>query len=72
MIADFFAAVKAADTARVRELLVSDAALVRARDDEGATALHYAAERECGNVEIAQLFPEPGAASPAQQGDHGA
>jgi len=57
--AEFFAAVKSADMARVRELLVSDPALVRATDDEGATALHHAAER--GHRDVVRLLLENGA-----------
>lgn len=57
--AEFFAAVKAGDTERVRELLTSDPALARARDDEGATALHHAAEH--GHREIVKGLLESGA-----------
>lgn len=60
MRAEFFGAVKSADTARVRELLAADPALVQARDEEGATALHHAAER--GHREIVRLLLENGAA----------
>ncbi len=56
---ELFAAVKAADAARVRELLASDPGLVRARDDEGATALHHAAER--GHRGIVSLLLDAGA-----------
>jgi len=58
--AEFFAAVKAADTPRVRELLASDRALVQAKDEEGATALHHAAER--GHRDVVRLLLENGAA----------
>src|SRR5512143_3812016 len=60
MRAEFFAAVKSADTARVRELVAADPALVQARDEEGATALHHAAER--GHRDIVRLLLENGAA----------
>jgi ankyrin repeat protein len=56
----FFDAVKAGDTTRVRDLLASEPALVRATDDEGATALHHAAER--GHGDVVRLLLEKGAA----------
>lgn len=43
MTAQFFEAVKAGHLDEVRALLASDSSLVRARDDQGATALHHAA-----------------------------
>ncbi len=81
MTVEFFDAVKSGDAARARELLASDRALARERDDEGATALHHAAERghreivaqhasESGDEEIARLFGQQRAserASPAEQ-----
>jgi Ankyrin repeats (3 copies) len=42
-VADFFAAVEAGDLATAQSLLASDADLARARDANGATALHVAA-----------------------------
>jgi hypothetical protein len=58
--AEFFAAVKSADIARVRELAAADPELVNARDEEGATALHHAAER--GHRDVVRLLLENGAA----------
>ena len=59
MTVEFFDAVKSGDAARARGLLASDRALARERDDEGATALHHAAER--GHREIVILLLEAGA-----------
>lgn len=56
---EFFTAIQSGDTGRVRELLTSDPALVRVKDAEGATALHYAAEH--GHREIVKLLLERGA-----------
>ncbi len=56
---ELFAAVKSADAAKVRQLLSDDPGLVRARDDDGATAFHHAAER--GHREIVSLLLEAGA-----------
>jgi hypothetical protein len=56
---EFFTAIQSGDTGRVRELLTSDPALVRVKDAEGATALHYAAEH--GHREIVKLLRERGA-----------
>ena len=58
-IAEFFAAVKSGDTAQVEEILTAEPARATAKDDEGATALHYAAER--GRREIVKLLLETGA-----------
>jgi len=58
-IADFFGAVRRRDHDRVRELLAEDAALVHARDDDGATALHYAAE--AGDSALANVLLDAGA-----------
>jgi hypothetical protein len=68
--AEFFDAVKAADRARLREPLASDPALVRARDEEGATALHYAAE--AGHRDMVRLLLENGAAINARDDRFGA
>jgi hypothetical protein len=39
---EFFTAVKAGETARVREILAVEPALSTAKDDEGVTTLHHA------------------------------
>jgi hypothetical protein len=57
--AEIIAAVEAGDAARVRELLASDPALARAKDGDGATALHYATIH--GHREIVGLLLENGA-----------
>jgi hypothetical protein len=54
-----FAAVKSGDTGHVRQLLASDSTSVTAKDNEGATALHYAALQ--GHREIVALLLEHGA-----------
>ena len=59
MSTDLFAAVRSGDTGRVRELLVSDPALARVKDEAGATALHYATLN--GYREIVGLLLEHGA-----------
>ena len=59
MLSEFFTAVQSGDTGRVRALLTSDPALSRAKDADGATALHYATEH--GRREIVQLLLEHGA-----------
>jgi ankyrin repeat protein len=56
---DLFAAIKSGDVGRVRELLTSDPALVRVKDKDGATALHYATLN--GYREIVGLLLENGA-----------
>ena len=56
---EFFKAVQSGDTVRVRELLTSDPVLVRAKDADGAIALHYATEH--GHREIVKLLLEHGA-----------
>jgi hypothetical protein len=68
--AEFFAAVKSGDTSRVRELLASDPELVRAKDEEGATALHYAAEM--AHRDLVRLLLEGGAAINARDDRFGA
>ncbi len=67
---EFFAAVRAADTARVRRILATDPALARAKDEEGATALHYAAEG--GRREMVRLLLEKGAPINARDDRFGA
>ena len=57
--AEFFAAVAAGQIGRVRALLASDPSLAQARDEDGATALHHAAER--GSREMVTLLLESGA-----------
>jgi hypothetical protein len=57
--AEFFAAVASGNADRVGELLTSQPALARARDDDGATALHYATER--GDREMVRLLLQSGA-----------
>jgi ankyrin repeat protein len=52
-------AAKKGDLAALRKLLKGDLALVRARDKEGSTPLHWAAWR--GQVEAARLLLEAGA-----------
>ena len=56
---EFFTAVQSGDTERVRALLTSEPALVRAKDADGATALHFATEQ--GNREMVRLLLEHGA-----------
>jgi len=56
---EFFTAVKSGNTRRVRLLLNADPALAKVRDDEGATAMHYATEN--GHREIVRLLHETGA-----------
>ena len=57
--AEFFSAVESGSIGRVRELLTSDPALARVKDDEGATPLHYATEN--GHRDIVNLLQETGA-----------
>ncbi len=59
MSTELFAAVQSGDTGRVRELLTSDPALVRVKDKDGATALHYATLN--GYREIVALLLKNGA-----------
>lgn len=56
---DLFAAVKAGDLERVREILTTDRASVHAKDARGATALHYAAE--AGDRNIVEALLDAGA-----------
>jgi ankyrin repeat protein len=57
--AEFFTVVESGDTGRVRALLAADPALAKARDDEGATAMHYATEN--GHREIVRFLKKTGA-----------
>jgi hypothetical protein len=57
--AEFFAAVESGDAGRVRQLLASDAGLAHVKDNDGATALHYAALY--GQREIVSLLLAHGA-----------
>jgi ankyrin repeat protein len=59
MSAELFSAVASGNTERVRELLASDPGSARGKDDEGATALHYAALN--GHRKIALALVEQGA-----------
>jgi hypothetical protein len=56
---EFFKAVKSGNTRRVRVLLSADPALAKIRDDDGATAMHYATE--IGHREIVRLLHGAGA-----------
>lgn len=67
---EFFAAVRAGDAERVRDLLASDPDLVHATDDEGATGLHHAAER--AHRDVVRLLLERGAAINARDGSFAA
>ncbi len=68
--AEFFAAVAAGRIDRVREQLASDPTLAAAKDEQGATALHHAAER--GNREMVGLLLESGADMNARDDEFGA
>jgi ankyrin repeat protein len=57
--ADLFSAVKSANVTHVRELLAADPSVAGARDNEGATALHYATLD--GHREIVELLLQNGA-----------
>ena len=59
MSADLFSAVASGNAARVRELLASDPAAARTKDDKGATPLHHATLN--GHREIAELLLRNGA-----------
>jgi ankyrin repeat protein len=59
MTVEFFDAVKSGEAATVREHLASDGTLALARDEDGATALHHAAEM--GKREIVALLLDAGA-----------
>lgn len=55
----FFEAVQSNDIDRVRSMLAADRSLARARDDQGATALHHAAFE--ARREIIELLLQSGA-----------
>jgi ankyrin repeat protein len=59
MSAELFSAVASGNAERVRELLASHPAAFKAKDEEGATALHYATLN--GHREIAELLLRNGA-----------
>lgn len=56
---DLFAAVRAGDRATVRAILKQQPSAATARDSDGATPLHYAAE--AGNREIVEALLDSGA-----------
>jgi hypothetical protein len=57
--AELFAAVMSGNVERVRDLLALDPAIVNVKDNEGATALHYATFN--ADREIVRLLVEAGA-----------
>jgi hypothetical protein len=63
---ELFSAVESGNTARVRELLAADPGMTRAKEDEGATALHYATLH--GHREIVELLLKNGADINARDG----
>lgn len=66
----FIEAVKRGDVERVAAMLVANGALAGARDDSGATPLHYAALH--GHREVARLLVERGAEVNSTDGEFGA
>ena len=66
----FIKAIERGDGSEVRRLLASDPDLATARDDAGATGLHYAAFN--GNREIMDALIAAGADVNARDGKHGA
>ncbi|HEX8697155.1 MAG TPA: ankyrin repeat domain-containing protein [Longimicrobium sp.] len=66
----FFQAVESGDAERVRTLLAAHPELARARDDEGATALHYAAFN--GHRPVVDLLLAAGAELNARDARFGA
>jgi Ankyrin repeats (3 copies) len=67
---ELFTAVASGNAGRVRELLASDPDVVSGKDDQGATALHYATLN--GHLEIANLLLEQGADVNARDEQFGA
>lgn len=67
---EFFAAVASNDIAQVRQFLSSDPTLIRAKDPDGATALHVAAEQ--GHRDIVRLLLDAGAEINARDDRFGA
>jgi len=59
MSAELFSAVASGNAGRVRELLAKDPGAARVKDDDGATALHYATLN--GHREIAEVLLQSGA-----------
>ena len=57
--AEFFRAIESGDAARAKELLASEPELLRARDQNGATALHLAAEG--GHRDLVRMLSDSGA-----------
>ena len=68
--AAFFRAVERGEPDPVRQALAADPALVLARDETGATALHVAAFH--GRREVVELLLAAGAEINARDGTHGA
>lgn len=66
----FFRAVERGEPDPVRDALASDPALVLARDETGATALHVAAFH--GRRDVVELLLAAGAEINARDGTHGA
>ncbi|HKW45825.1 MAG TPA: ankyrin repeat domain-containing protein [Gemmatimonadaceae bacterium] len=66
----FIAAIERGDAAAVRALLAADPMLATARDDSGATGLHFAAFK--ANREIIDALVAAGADVNARDGRHGA
>jgi Ankyrin repeats (3 copies) len=69
-ITQFFEAVNAGDSERVRFFLEANPGLIAARDADGATALHHAAFN--GQRSMVDLLCEAGAELNARDGVHGA
>ena len=69
-IGHFFEAVESGNVERVRALVATDPGLVRARDAEGATALHHAAFH--GHRSLVTLLCDAGAELNARDGRFGA